>query len=140
MAVRIRQGTVLQQLPVTPMIDVVFTVLIFFIVATKFAEEERELQLAALPVASEARPLAAEPRDVLISIDAQGHCFVGGKQLNPSELDRLLRTVAATNPGRSSVIIHVDERCEWRYIAPVLNACQRANIHSYRVTVREGPA
>ena len=42
MAVRIKKGNLTMQLPVIPLIDTVFNLLIFFLVATKVAEAERE--------------------------------------------------------------------------------------------------
>ena len=53
MAVKIDKGSALDSLSLTPLIDIVFLLLIFFLVATKFAEEERELAVM-LPEASEA--------------------------------------------------------------------------------------
>ena len=52
MAVRIRKSSVLQSLSLTPLIDVVFLLLVFFLVATRFAEEDRQLDVK-LPTASE---------------------------------------------------------------------------------------
>jgi biopolymer transport protein ExbD len=140
MAVKIRKGTVVQQLPVTPMVDLVFNLLLFFVMATKFAEAERDLEVPVLPVANEAAPLTSQPHDVLISIDREGRCLIAGKLLSYDDLYRLLRTVASTNPGRSSAVIHADGRCEWKFIAPVLDCCQKAKIRNYRVTTREGKA
>ena len=45
MTVKIRKSTVLQSLSMTPLIDVVFLLLIFFLVATRFAEEERSMEM-----------------------------------------------------------------------------------------------
>ena len=43
MAVNINKGQALGALSLTPLIDVVFLLLIFFLVATKFAEEDKEM-------------------------------------------------------------------------------------------------
>ena len=55
MAVAIKKSSALNKLNLTPMIDVVFQLLIFFLVAAKFEEEERDFDLP-LPQASEAMP------------------------------------------------------------------------------------
>ncbi len=57
MAVVIKKSSALNKLNLTPMIDVVFQLLIFFLVAAKFEEEERNMPLP-LPQASEAMPRA----------------------------------------------------------------------------------
>ena len=41
MAVNIKKGSVIGVLTITPLIDIVFLLLIFFLVATRFAEEDR---------------------------------------------------------------------------------------------------
>ena len=61
MAIKLKQGRALGSLSLTPLIDVVFLLLIFFLVATRFAQEDRELDVE-LPSASEAKPLVASQR------------------------------------------------------------------------------
>ena len=51
MPVKFKQGQALMSLSLTPLIDVVFQLLLFFIVATRFADEDREL-IVPLPDAS----------------------------------------------------------------------------------------
>ena len=60
MSVKIDKGFALDNLNLTPLIDVVFNLLIFFLVAPGLAEAEREMDVM-LPEASEARPLRPSP-------------------------------------------------------------------------------
>lgn len=136
MAVRIRKGTSLDQLPLTPMIDMVFNLLIFFLVASKFAEAERELDVL-LPDASEAQPITSRPREMFVNVDAQGRYFVTGKMVSIKELDPILRSAWVNNPGRVSVIIRADKRCRWQFVVAAMNACTKAKIRDYRVTTRD---
>lgn len=136
MAVRIAKGASLFSLSLTPLIDVVFLLLIFFLVATKFAEEERELDVL-LPDASEAQPLTSKPRELFINIDAEGRYFVRGEILALDELYSALKLAWVNNPGRASVIIRADKRCSWQYVVAAINLCLKANIRDYRVTARE---
>jgi len=136
MAVRLKHGTSLFSLSLTPLIDVVFLLLIFFLVATKFAEEERELDVL-LPDASEAQPLTSKPRELFINIDADGRYFVRGEILTLDELYAALKLAWVNNPGRASVIIRADKRCSWQYVVAAINLCLKANIRNYRVTARE---
>ena len=137
MAVKIEKGVALASLSLTPLIDVVFLLLIFFLVATKFAEEERELDVL-LPDASEAQPLTSKPREMFINIDDRGHYFVTGKVLALDELYPILKAAWVNNPGRASVVIRADKRCRWEYVVAAMNACNKANIRDYRVTTRKG--
>ena len=137
MAVKIETGSALGHLSLTPLIDIVFLLLIFFLVATRFAEEERELDVM-LPEASEARPLTSKPRELFINVDQQGRYFVTGKILSEDQLAQVLKTAWVNNPGRQSVVIRADKRCRWQFVVAAMNACNRAKIRDYRVTTREG--
>ena len=137
MVVNIDKGQALGNIRLMPLIDVVFLLLIFFLVATRFAEEERELDVL-LPDASEAQPLTSKPGELFINIDQQGRYYVTGKTLALDELHRTLRTAAVNNPGRVSVIIRADKRVVWSYVVAAMNACNKAKIRDYRVTTLGG--
>jgi biopolymer transport protein ExbD len=136
MAVELEKETSLFALSLTPLIDVVFLLLIFFLVATEFAEQERELRVL-LPEASEAQPLTSRPRELFVNIDAEGRYFVRGETLTLDELQLALKTAWVNNPDRTSVIVRADRRCPWQYVVAAINACLKANIRDYRVTARE---
>jgi biopolymer transport protein ExbD len=139
MAVRIDKGVASGSINMTPMIDCVFLLLIFFLVATRFEEEKRELAEREMPVvlpqASEAVPLVARPKELFVNIDQQGHCFVGGRALTYPQLLEALRQAQADNPGRQTVIIRADKRCVWEYVVEAMNLCNKAQIRDYRVAV-----
>jgi biopolymer transport protein ExbD len=137
MTVRIDKGAALASLSLTPLIDVVFLLLIFFLVSTRFAEEERELDVL-LPQASEAQPLVTQPKEVFVNIDQDGRYYVTGKILALEQLGPVLKAAWVNNPGRASVVIRADERCRWKFVVAVMNACNKANIRDYRVSTLEG--
>jgi biopolymer transport protein ExbD len=138
MSVKIDRGSALSSLNMTPLIDVVFLLLIFFLVATRFAEEERELEVL-LPEASEAQPLMSKPRETFINIDAEGRYFVTGKVLTIGQLQSVLNEAYVNNPGRASVVIRADRRVPFDHVVGAMNACVKAKIRDYRVTTKEGP-
>ena len=136
MAVELEKTNSLFSLTLTPLIDVVFLLLVFFLVATEFAEQEREIRVQ-LPEASEAQPLTRKPRELFVNIDARGRYFVSGQALTLDELDSSLKMAWVNNPGRASVVIRADKRCPWQYVVAAINSCLKANIRDYRVTARE---
>ena len=119
-----------------PLIDVVFLLLIFFLVATKFAEEERELDIV-LPEASQAQPLISRPRELFVNIDAEGRFFVSGRNLSLDELQIVLTRARVNNPDRASVVIRADERARVKPLVAVMNACRKARIRDYKITARK---
>jgi biopolymer transport protein ExbD len=130
MAVKIKKGSSLSVLNLTPLIDVVFQLLLFFLVVTRFASEDRELDVM-LPVASEARPLIVQPRELFVNIDHQGRFFVDGKIVSGDEVERMLRQAGA---DRRSVIIRADRRVQLDSAVFVMNACNKAGIFDYKLT------
>jgi biopolymer transport protein ExbD len=136
MSVNIDKGRALEGLNMTPLIDVVFNLLIFFLVATRFEAEERELDVK-LPSASEAMPLVARPKELFVNVDEQGRYYVGGEFLDARGLFGALSTASANNPGRQTVVIRADERAHWKSVVTVMDLCNKASIRDYRVATAE---
>ena len=132
-SVRINKGRALEGINLTPMIDCVFLLLIFFLVASRFEELEREMNVV-LPQASEAMPLTSKPKELFVNVDREGHAIVRGQRLTSPQLMTILRQAAADNPGRQTVIIRADKRCVWEHVVEVMNLCNKAHIRDYRVT------
>lgn len=139
MTVAIKKSTALGKLNLTPMIDVVFLLLIFFLVATKFEEQERALDVV-LPQASEAMPLSSKPKELFVNVSREGQYIVNGQALNDAALLTALQQAAANNPGRQTVIIRGDKRCPLQFVVNVMNLCNKARIRDYRVTTEGGSA
>ena len=136
MAVKFKKGRALQSLSLTPLIDVVFLLLIFFLVATRFSEQEREMDVV-LPEASEAQPLIAAPKQLFINIDRAGRYFVGGAELQPSQLEQALLQAWKKNPSTQEVIIRGDKLAAWQHIALAMNLCNKTNIRNYKVATAD---
>jgi biopolymer transport protein ExbD len=130
MAIQLNKGRANNLLDLTPMIDMVFNLLIFFMVITNFAQEERDLPVQ-LPAGSEAMPLTVKPKEIFISIDQAGRYFVRSKVVTEQELARLLVDSAVNNPARQAVRIRADERAQWKYVARAQYLCNQAGIHDY---------
>jgi biopolymer transport protein ExbD len=136
MAVQLRRGRALDALNLTPLIDVVFLLLIFFLVATRFAEEDRQLEVQ-LPAASEAMPMTAKPRELVINIDDSGNYFVGATRMSLEEVDRLLTQAVVDNPLRQTVNIRADKRVAFDAVVGVLNLCKRHAVESYSIDTQQ---
>lgn len=131
MAVRIRKGRALGLFNLTPMIDMVFLLLIFFLVASRFEEEERALELN-LPSASEAMPMTVRPREIILNIDRQGRYYLGQQPVEVAALQEALASAVRSNPFSQSVIIRADEEVPYKYVATAVNLCLRAGVRDYR--------
>lgn len=127
MAVSIKKGDALTSLSITPLIDVVFLLLIFFLVATRFAEEDRELDVL-LPSAADAKPLVAKPKLLFVNIDNQGRYYYDGAMQSVDQLKEALAREAVNNSLNQSVVLRADQRCDWGHVAAALDACHSAGI------------
>ncbi len=136
MAIQLNKGRTMGLLDMTPMIDMVFNLLIFFMVVTRFAEEERDLKVL-LPSGTEAMPLTARPQEIFVNIDSTGGYFFRGKQLSEQELSQVLRDAAVNNPASQSVVIRADKRVPWDFVATAMRLCNEAGIRDYSASLSE---
>jgi biopolymer transport protein ExbD len=118
---------------------IVFMITVPSIVATR-GVQERKLRLATgVTQASSVAPLTARKSELAIRVDARGRYSVEGAAKSPAQLDALLREQAA-RPVRTVVLIQADRRCDWQAVATVVNLCQRAKVHQYRLLTADVPA
>ena len=101
MSVRIDKGRLGGGLDLTPMIDIVFLLMIFFLVASKLEEDDRAIDVI-LPQASAAKPLTTRPREFIINIDRGGNTYAGARPVAAGELVGLLRQAVADIESRFS--------------------------------------
>lgn len=138
MTIAIKRSTVAGSLSLTPLIDVVFLLLIFFLVTSEFEDEERRLDIV-LPTASSATPMTRKPREIVIDVDAAGKIYLRGEPTDFETLERLLTAAVADNPTNQSAIIRADGTTSFQPVVNVMDICNRAGIADYSVTTREGP-
>lgn len=109
-----------------PMVDVLFNLLIFFLLATSIQQAEREMHIA-LPQASASGPLSAALQEIIINIDAQGRAYVAGKAISDDDLAAMVHDAVARNADQK-VSIRGDRAAVYADIARVLDLCKGAGI------------
>lgn len=120
----------------TPMIDMVFLLLIFFLVATTFQKAEREMQIA-LPFASAAGPISASLRELVVNVDVEGKIFVAGRRVEADDLRGMIAEAVAVNPGQK-VSVRGDRETAYANIVRVLDICKAEGVQEpYLDTVLE---
>ncbi len=110
----------------TPMIDMVFLLLIFFLVATTFQQEEREMQIA-LPFASSSAPISAMLKEIVINVDEQGEIIVGGRKVDGETLSGMIAEAVDRNPDQK-VTVRGDRNVVYAHIVRVLDICKASGI------------
>lgn len=109
------------EINLTPLIDVVFILLIFFMVSTTF-QKESQIKIE-LPEAS-GEPVEERDEPLEIVIDADGHYFIDGQQVVNTELDTLKRAITRFVGDRTElpVIIRADRRTPYESVVRAMDA------------------
>jgi len=110
----------------TPVIDTVFNLLIFFLVGTTFLQAEREMKIA-LPFAASAAPISAMLQDLIINVDAQGQTIVAGRTISTDDLRAMVKQAAANN-AQQKVTVRGDRATPYANIVSVLDICKGEGI------------
>ena len=118
-------------LNLTPMIDIVMLLVIFFMVGTQFADQESQYEIE-LPTVSEAQPLTALPDEIVVDVLQDGNIVVDGKVLDTQELESRLRD-AKRNYSDQGIIIRGDADGPYQHVMTILNICRRAKISNVQL-------
>jgi biopolymer transport protein ExbD len=121
-------------LNLTPMIDIVFLLIIFFMVGTKFTESEQELKVSIPEVASGAT-VVTETQQCVIAVFHDGRVSVDDDVMEIHELEQNLNQ-RLSGGAELHVIIRGDAEGAFQNVANVLSACRRAGVNDLGISVR----
>ena len=112
----------------TPMIDVVFLLIIFFLVSSHLVRQESRPNLA-LPIApsGETDPEENRPR-IVVNVEENGQLFVTGRVVTPIRLEQLLNSAREQQGENLEVRIRASRAAIYGNVEPVMLACTRAKI------------
>jgi len=123
---------------ITPMIDVVFLLIIFFLVASYFIRSDQSKEVE-LPVASRGQSDdISSPHRLTITIEPDGHLSVGGVQMSENQIFRRIEELNATpaaNGETPEVRIRSDRNAKFVSIRKLIEHCAAHNIRSIRFAV-----
>jgi biopolymer transport protein ExbD len=124
-----------------PMIDIVFQLLIFFMVGTRFTElNDNERNMAVrIPQVSASPSTAAIPSRRIVNVFSDGIVELDGAQVSLSQLELGLRASKAQNP-RAGVVIRGDSNSAYQTVANVIAVCRKAEIQDVNLAVRVAQA
>ena len=116
------------------MIDIVFLLIIFFMVGTQFTEMERQYDIK-LPTVTDAKPLTNLPDDIIVNVQQDGEISINGEKKDLMELESLLKTATQNFPGQS-VVIRGDSTGPYQNVMNILEICHRVKIRSVSLANR----
>ena len=114
-----------EEINITPMLDVVFILLIFFIVTANFIKE---------PGLEVNRPDSetAEPTDnaaILIAVGNAGEIYMDGRRIDKRQVKANVVRLLAENP-QGSVVIQADEKATADTIMAVMDGAREAGVYN----------
>jgi biopolymer transport protein ExbD len=110
------------EISMSPLVDCVFLLLIFFLVATMLREHKRDIAIE-LPESDAAVKLRPEPAQIVVGIDVDGQFYYEGEPATVTSLLHNLREVAASTPDRR-IRLDIDREAPVHSVIEMLHACQ----------------
>lgn len=124
-----------QEINITPMLDVVFIMLIFFIVTASFVKESG-IEVNK-PEAQTSEP--KEKANILIAIDAAGGIWIDRRKVDPRAVRANIQRLHAENP-QGTVVIQADEDSRTADLVLVMDAARLAGVYDIAIAApRSGP-
>ncbi|MDR2785188.1 MAG: biopolymer transporter ExbD [Treponema sp.] len=126
-----RKKTETAGVDITPLLDVVFQLLLFFILTSALVQPGIELDLPESDQNSEA--LEA---DLVISVDRDGRVFFNDRIVSLEEIEISLRSFTAQN-SNGNVILRVDSTASYGSFFSILDASRNAGINNLHLAYEE---
>ncbi len=129
---KIREDNWLDEEPnLTPMIDVVFLLLIFFMVTTTFLDPERAIDIE-LPRAESGAEAQQQQDELIVNVEEDGTFVLDGITLSFDQLQDRLKGAAQHN-AETPVTIRGHRRAQHQAIVQVMDACGVAGLSNLAV-------
>ena len=131
MARKVKRKSDEAMIDMTPMLDVVFIMLIFFIVTTSFIKEagvEIEHPIASTTVA---KPKAS----LLIGVTAKGDIWIAKNKVKPDAVRAAVSKIRQENP-EGAVVIQADVKAKAGIVLQVLDAVKSAGVADVSIAAR----
>jgi biopolymer transport protein ExbD len=124
----------------TPMVDVAFLLLIFFMSTTSFKKPE---EVSVRLPASSSEIKVPETGILMLTIDPTGRMFIGdetgeGEEIRKEELMQAIVAVRSQRPG-ARVIVKADKQVEYGLISDVMDVLQDTNTNRFNLMTERKP-
>jgi len=116
----------------TPMLDVVFILLIFFVVTASFLKENAMDIEGQDPNNNPPPPSADTPKNVLIQIDSRNQIFFNQERIDISAVRARVASARAENPA-ASVIIRPNKQSNAEVLVRAMNSAREAGVQTISV-------
>ncbi len=112
----------------TPLVDIVFLLIVFFVVSSHLAKQEIQLQLDLPGAASGRRESATQARRLIVNVLPEGQLMLAGRVVTVEELEKMVAFEGRRTKELLEVRIRSDRSVPYGQIEPVLLACARGGV------------
>lgn len=123
----------LNEINITPLLDLAFVLLIIFIITTPLLEQNVRLDL---PESSTKKNQAKEQDVRTVEVTPDGFYVMRGHKLNARDLENALVQESQANP-KLAVYVRADKKEAWEKIVTLLDICQRHDIKRLAFATKE---
>jgi biopolymer transport protein ExbD len=117
---------------ITPMLDVVFIMLIFFIVTATFIKESG----IDVDKPSAATAVVQEKASILVAIDAENNIWINRRQVDIRSVRSIVERLHAENP-KGTLVIQADKESKNDTLVQVMDASRRAGVYDIALAANE---
>ena len=117
---------------VTPLLDIVFIMLIFFIVTSTFVKEPGAEVMRPETITGEYKRLAS----ILVAVDSENKIWINKKEVQLEEVRIRVEELKRENP-KGEAVVQVDVGANSRYLVEVLNQIRQAGVDNVSVSTEE---
>ncbi len=117
---------------ITPLIDVVFILLIFFAVTTSFVTPT-SIKMDLPKAKGEA---VEDKKNIRVAVDSTGALFIDGESIKDDELESRLKTLKDIHP-EATVIIEADEKAMHGKVVFVIDKAKSADYTKFAIATKE---
>lgn len=120
------------EIDITPMLDVVFIMLIFFIVTASFVKE------SGIEVnRPDAATTIAKPKaNILVAINESGEVWINKRKVEITQVRANIERLHAENP-QGTVVVQADEEARTKVLVAVMDAARQAGIYDVSLATQE---
>ncbi|MEM9587533.1 MAG: biopolymer transporter ExbD [Planctomycetota bacterium] len=120
----------------TPMIDVVFLLIIFFLVSSHLARQETRMPVD-LPIAGSPGPVDPLRNALTITVTDQGKWMITGREVKSTELPSVLNDYRSQQGPSAAIRIRTDRAATYRSVEPLLRDAAKAGLFDVSLSVRK---
>ncbi len=115
----------------TPLIDLMFILIIFFVTTTTFRTEERQIDVS-LAATQSGKTMEPQRTEIVVNVKADGGIYIGNRPMEPDELNQMLRRLVKDFPNER-VIVRGDKNVRYERVLVVIDAARSAGVKDVQI-------